>query len=280
MLSIGFLVGTTCDAWEDEITAFNDRLVANGWTEGTDFKIEYQPASGQKSFYTTIASDFANTKRPNPIGIIVTGGTDAATACAKATTTIPIVYATSGEGSAYFAPYANVTGISNEQCDPNLVTQRLNHMKTYLPPLLGGAAFTTFGLIGNANAQNVTDEMAAVMAPTGAASLKLTAVQATLNTVADIPTVIQEVQAKGAQALYVCTDPLITSNADIVNQHAATAGLPTMHAFRKNLGKKGTMFWGPKLENMFSQAADFVYTFGTTGILLPPATASAFEHIP
>jgi hypothetical protein len=176
-----------------------------------------------------------------------------------------------------------VTGISNEQTLH--VPDRLKHMKTNIPPLLGGTPFRVFRLIGNANATNVADEIAAIMAQaTGAPPLNLTAVQSTtaLQTVADIPTVIQDLKAKGAQALYVCTDPLITSNADILNEWAAIAGLPTMHAFKKNFGKRGTLYWGPKLEDMFSQAADFVYSWSTTGVCPVPVSVSggSIEHHP
>jgi hypothetical protein len=41
-----------------------------------------------------------------------------------------------------------------------------------------------------------------------------------------------------------------------------------MHAFKKNLGGSVSdklLFWGPALEDMFSQAADIVYNWHTTG---------------
>ena len=108
-LSIGFLVGTTYDAWADYIKAFKKQLESYGWTEGAaaDFKIEYQPACGQGNpaagpgnFYTTIAADFANPGRSNPIDVIVTGGTDATIACideTKANPKIKVVFATAGK---------------------------------------------------------------------------------------------------------------------------------------------------------------------------------------
>jgi ABC-type uncharacterized transport system substrate-binding protein len=288
-LSIGFLVGTTYDAWEDYIVAFTNQLGTHGWKAGRDFNIEYQPAAGQSAFYPVIAADFANTGRSNPIDVIVTGGTDATIACINATKAKPqikVVFATAGKPGAYLVGLSpgNVTGISNEQTLH--VPDRLKHMKAHAnvvaPP------FRVFGLIGNAYAANVQDEMSAVMAQaTGAPPLNLTAVQSTiqLQTVADIHSVIQNLKAKGAQALYVCTDPLITSNADILNEWAIIESLPTMHAFKKNWGQTGNsnkLYWGPKLEDMFGQAADFVYTWRTTGSLPPPATPApgSFEHYP
>jgi hypothetical protein len=48
-----------------------------------------------------------------------------------------------------------------------------------------------------------------------------------------------------------------------------------MHAFKKNLAGSGSdklLFWGPELEDMFSQAADLVYNFGANGAFPVPTT--------
>jgi ABC-type uncharacterized transport system substrate-binding protein len=275
-LSIGFLVGTTKAIWNDEIKSFTDELNTKKWKEGTDYTIEYQEANGQQDEYTAIANDFANPTRPIGIDIIVTGGTDATIACITATNRAPqkvpqimVFFATAGEDGSYFTALGkNVTGISNQQITH--VKDRLDHMNKYVPPLLvpPNTPFTVFGVIGNANAYNVQDEMAAVVAqaPGGLTAKKSTT---SLKTAADIPTVIQSVVSQGAQALYVCTDPLITSNADILNNAALAAGLPTMHAFKKNLGKSKDnrlLYWEPgELRDMFSQCADLVYNWRTKG---------------
>jgi hypothetical protein len=143
-------------------------------------------------------------------------------------------------------------------------------MNTYVPPLLT-TAFTTFGVIGHGGPQgpqNVIDEINAVTDPnTGAPSLGLTVVQSTtpLQTAGDIPNVIQSVVSQGAQALYVCTDPLITSKAASTAINAA--GMPTMHAFKKNLGGSGSnklLYLGYELTDLFSQIADIIYNWRTT----------------
>jgi len=275
-LSIGFLVGTTYDAWRDYIRAFENQLGTYRWKKGTSFNIEYQVASGLADLYDAIAADFANPKRSTPINVIVTGGTGPTVACIKATETIPIVFATAANGAALVASASgNVTGISNEQTAH--VAHRLQHMQANLPTL--GRNFRV-GPIGNTNAANVQDEMKEVQKQAAKLGLKFYQSTMALQTVDHIHPVMQDLKTNGVQALFVCTDPLITSNADILNEYAAIARLPTMHAFKKNFSQKGSMWWGPKLGNMFSQAADFVYTFGTTGTLLPPTTASAFEHYP
>jgi ABC-type uncharacterized transport system substrate-binding protein len=296
---IGFLVGTHYPAWEDCINAFENELKSppRNWVKGTDYTIEYHPASGLANFYTKIATDLA----APAINIIVTGGTGPTVACIDAvkaippttppTPPIPIVFATAADGHAmvtYALPNTNVCGISNDQALH--VPDRLTHLRNNMP-----ASFRRFGLIGNfdpdnptAGPTNVTDEMTAVKLLAKTPAYGLTPLQSThaLNTVDDIPLVIADLANQGAQALYVCTDPFITANADILNQYAEMNGLRTMHAFKQNCGQRGTLFWGPKLEDMFALAADRVYQIlnGTNtpaqiGVV-SPAYPGSFESKP
>lgn len=276
--TIGFLVGTTYDAWRDYIQAFEKQLGTYGWKKGTDFNIEYQVASGRADLSDAIAADFANPKRSTPINVIVTGGTGPTAACIKATKTIPIVFATAANGARLVASASgNVTGISNDQT-PHVADQ-LKDMQANLPTL--GRGFCV-GPIGNTNADNVKDEMKEVKTQASNLGLKFYQSTRALQTVDDIHPVVQDLKANGVRALFVSTDPLITSNADIVNEWAVIENLPTMHAFRKNFGQRGTLFWGPKLEDMFSRAADFVYTILHDNRLPPVETPKpgSFEHHP
>jgi len=274
--TIGFLVGTTYDAWRDYIRAFENQLGTYRWKKGTNFNIEYQVASGLADLYDAIAADFANPKRSTPINVIVTGGTGPTVACIKATETIPIVFATAANGAALVASASgNVTGISNEQTAH--VAHRLQHMQANLPTL--GRNFRV-GPIGNTNAANVQDEMKEVQKQAAKLGLKFYQSTMALQTVDHIHPVMQDLKTNGVQALFVCTDPLITSNADILNEWAVIENLPTMHHFRKNFGQRGTLFWGPKLEDMFSRAADFVRTILHDNTLPGVETAKSFEHHP
>jgi putative ABC transport system substrate-binding protein len=280
MLNIG-LLDPTNGAWTDCIKAFMDQLGKHGWKKGTDYTIQVQAPNGQT--LAQAATNLVSLGKPNPTDfIILTGGTEPTCACIQATVSVPqikVFFATAGEKGAYFTGLANnVTGISNEQTLH--VKDRLQHMKTYVAPLLAPTPFTVFGVIGNADARNVQHEINEVVKRAPVFNLRPVQSDTKLYTAADIPTVIQEVRAKGAQALYVCTDPLITTNAATINQ----AGLPTMHAFRKNLGGSGSnrlLFRGPKLVDMFSKAADLVYNWRTTGVFPAPTTPTGpHEHQP
>jgi putative ABC transport system substrate-binding protein len=246
--TIGFLVATTHHAWSE----FTDAFEAELKTLKTDFKIEYQSASGLQNLYDEIAKDFANPKRSVPIDIIVTGGTGPVLACKNATKTIPIVFATVGDIS-IVSPGGNLTGISNGQTDPALVRRRLVYMRD---KLIGDVPKIVVGAIGNARVPNVLSEMKAIE---GAASaLGLGYFAGKLQKLDDIHGVIQDLKSKGVNALFVCTDPLITTNADILNEWALLENVATMHSFRENCGKEGLMFLGPKFPKMFRRAAVFV----------------------
>ena len=89
--------------------------------------------------------------------------------------------------------------------------------------------------------------------------LRVLSLLGSLHRVDGIHPIIQLVsKKKGVNVLFVCTDPLITTNADILNEWALLENLATMHAIRENCGKQGLMFYGPKFPEMFGRAADFV----------------------
>jgi hypothetical protein len=100
-------------------------------------------------------------------------------------------------------------------------------MQANLPTL--GRSFCV-GPIGNTNADNVKDEMKEVKTQASNLGLKFYQSTRALLTVDDIHPVMQDLKANGVQALFVCTDPLVTSNADIVNEWAVIEKPPTMHA--------------------------------------------------
>ena len=60
-------------------------------------------------------------------------------------------------------------------------------------------------------------------------------------------------------ALYVCTDPFITTHRVAINIAAACARLPTMEAFCEYVEAGGLMSYGPDFRAMFGRAADLVH---------------------
>jgi putative ABC transport system substrate-binding protein len=268
MWNVGFLIATRADLWKPFTDAFETQLKSH-LKNGEEFQIEYQEADGLQKLYRDIAKDFADPKRPKrkkpPIDIIVTGGTGATLACKHQTAAdcpdvnkrIPVVFATAGDpvnsGLVDSKP-TNSTGISNQQT--NLVIKRLNYMRDNLAPDMGKKIHVS--AIGNDGSPNVQLEKKIVADVARDLGLKFRK-SPPLKTQDDIEPVITKLKRQGVNTLFVCTDPLITTNAEILNELAVDNELKTMHAFRVNYGKRGLMFYGPCFPEMFERAADFVY---------------------
>src|SRR5437660_1293265 len=61
-----------------------------------------------------------------------------------------------------------------------------------------------------------------------------------------------------ADALYTCSDPLLTTNRIRVNTLALGARLPTMHGFREYVEAGGLTSYGPNFPDLFRRAAEYV----------------------
>jgi len=256
--TIGFLVPSTLGIWRDWTNAFEQRLIDLNWPKGS-IEINYQQAEGIEKNYTKHAKYFVGL----PVNVIVTGGTQATKACKNAaaakTPPIPVVFATAGDPidtklvPSFSAP-GNVTGISNQQT--NLVIKRLD----YLRQLLGNARIA---LVGNDRSPNVRLEMKIAQQIAPALGLKVTV--AKIHKKEDIARVIRSLKGKVA-GLLICTDPLITTHAALLNNEAMQAQLPTMHAFAEYVHKYGGFIsYGPHFPDLFVSAAELVNTILTTG---------------
>ena len=120
------------EAWH---LAFRRGLHELGWVEGENIKIEYRYAEGRSERLPELAADLVNHK----VAIIVVAVTPDALAAAKATKTIPIVMASSGDPVAagliqnLARPGGNITGLS--QMSTDLAAKRLELLKEIVPNL-------------------------------------------------------------------------------------------------------------------------------------------------
>jgi putative tryptophan/tyrosine transport system substrate-binding protein len=73
----------------------------------------------------------------------------------------------------------------------------------------------------------------------------------------DIEPAIESVKDR-ADALYVCSDPLISSNRVRIDILAIGEKLPTMNSFREYVQAGGLISYGPNFPDLFRRAGDFV----------------------
>jgi putative ABC transport system substrate-binding protein len=246
---IGFLGATTASVWSSFVDAFLQRLRELGWIDGSTVVIEYRWAQGREERYAEFAAEFVRRK----VDVIVTAGTDATMVVEKTTSEIPIVFAAVGDpvGTGLVAslahPGGNVTGLSNEQTD--LAGYRLELLQEVVPSVRRVA------LLGNIGSPLILLEMKA--AEEAAPKLALEVFRLGVRKSEDIEPAIQSLKDR-ADALYVCTDPLISTNRVSVNILAIGQKLPTMNSFREYVQAGGLISYGPNFPDLFRRSGDFV----------------------
>jgi len=247
--TIGFLGAATPTIWSAFVSAFLMRLRELGWTDGQNIAIEYRWAEGRESRYAQFAAELVQSN----VDIIVTAGTPAVLAVMKATSTIPIVFAAAGDPvqtglvSSLARPGGNVTGLSNQQTD--LGGLRLELLREIVPGLKRVA------VLGNVNSPTVTLEMNSVLA--AATKLGLEAFRLEVRKTEDIDASMESLKGR-ADALYICSDPLVTTHRVRINTLAVSQKLPTMNAFREYVQTGGLMSYGPNFPDLFRRAAEYV----------------------
>jgi putative ABC transport system substrate-binding protein len=247
--TIGFLVAGTPTSHGQWVAAFVQRLRELGWIEGRTITIEYRWAEGRSERFAEIAAELVRRK----VDVIVTSATEAIVAAKQATSVIPIVFAAAGDpvGTGLVAslarPGGNVTGLSIQQTD--VAAKRLELLREVVPGL------QRLAIWANAGSPSNVVEMAEVAAT--ARTLGLEVATPEIRRAEDIAFVFEALKGR-AEALYVCADPLATTNRTRINILAAGARLPTMHGTRDMVEAGGLMSYGPNFPNQFRRAADYV----------------------
>jgi putative ABC transport system substrate-binding protein len=247
--TIGFLGATTPTIWSAFVSALLLRLRELGWTDGQNIAIEYRWAEGRESRYAEFAAELVQRK----VDIIVTAGTTAVLAVMKATSTIPIVFAAAGDPvqaglvSSLAHPGGNATGLSNQQTD--LGGLRLELLREIV------SGMKRVAVLGNVNSPIITLEMNSVLA--AATKLGLEAFRLEVRKTEDIDAGMESLKGR-ADALYICSDPLITTHRVRINTLAVSQKLPTVNAFREYVQAGGLMSYGPNFPDLFRRSGDYV----------------------
>jgi len=136
----------TRSAASEWVVALVQRLRELGWMEGRTITIEYRWAEGREERFAEIAAELVRLK----VELIVTSGIPAVMASKKATSVIPIVFATAGDpvGSGLVAslarPGGNVTGLATLANE--LAGKRLELLREVVPGL---RRLAIMGNVGN-----------------------------------------------------------------------------------------------------------------------------------
>jgi putative tryptophan/tyrosine transport system substrate-binding protein len=247
--TIGYLGAGTPTTESQRVTAFMQRLRELGWADGRTIAIESRWAEGSSERADEIAAEFVRLK----VGVIVTSGTALVIAAKRATSVIPIVFATAGDpvGTGLVAslarPGGNVTGLSLQQTD--LAAKRLELFREVVPSL---HRLTIMAHIGSPGA---VLELGEVRVAADTLGLKVDAFE--IRRADDIAPGFESLRDR-TDALYVCTDPLVNTYRTRIITLALSARLPTMYQFREHVEVGGLMSYGPNFPDLFRHAAEFV----------------------
>jgi ABC-type uncharacterized transport system substrate-binding protein len=246
---IGLLDPNTPALDSRRVGAFVQRLSELAWIEGRNVGIEYRWAEGRTERLAEFAAEFVRLQ----VDVIVTSATPPSMAAKQATSVIPIVFAAVGDpvGTGLVAslarPGGNVTGLSIQATD--LAGKRLELLREVVPGL------RRLAIMANPGAPPAVLEMAEVQ--TTARALGLEVVASEIRRREDIAPAFEVFKGR-AEALYVCNDPLVTTNRVRINTLASGTGLPTVYNVREFVEAGGLMSYGPNFLDLYRRAADFV----------------------
>ena len=248
--TVGYLAANSEAADRSRHAAFAQRLAELGWVEGRNVRIESRWADGAIERAIEIAPELVQLN----VDVIVTGGDAYVIAAKRATTTIPIVFASAGDPvgnglvESLARPGGNVTGLSIQLTET--VGKRLGLLREVVP------ALSRLAILFNAMDKQVHPELDATQS--AARALGLNVVEYGIrHGEEDLAPAIEPLRGR-ADALYVCLDPFIVTNAARINALALAARLPVMHGIRQNTLAGGLISYGPDFPDMSRRTAEIV----------------------
>jgi putative ABC transport system substrate-binding protein len=247
--TIGFLGPNTAAVDGPRVRAMVERLRELGWIEGRTVAIEYRWAEGRNEHLAEIASEFVRLN----VNVIVTSATPPTVAAKKATSTIPVVFASAGDPIAaglvtsLSRPGGNVTGLSLEVSDT--AGKRLELLREAVPTLHHVAVMANVD-----NASAVLDLQAVWSA---AGTLRIDAIKSEIHRAEDLSPAMDALKGR-VDALYVCNDPLVTTNRARIGQLALAARLPTICAAREYVEAGNLMSYAANFPDLYRRTAEYV----------------------
>lgn len=221
-----------------------------GYVEGRNLAIEWRSAEGKAERLPALAAELVQLK----VDVIVTAGTPAASAAQKATSTLPIVMATtvdpvgSGFVKSLSRPATNMTGLSNLTLD--IGPKTLEIMLSMVPKLSQVAV-----LVNPANPAH-----AAILKSTQAAAQKLNVkvLPAEARTAQEIERAFSLMARERAGAVIVAIDAFFIQQGRQIADLAAKHRLPAMSGSREYVESGGLVSYGQNLADNYRRSATYV----------------------
>jgi putative ABC transport system substrate-binding protein len=230
--------------------ALREGLREAGYAEEKDVVIEWRTASGDYARLQALAADLVERK----VEVIVVGGTVAAQAVKRATSTIPIVIVNvadplgSGLVTDLAHPGRNVTGFSNMVAE--LSAKRLQLLKEAIPRV------TRIAVLWNPDTPFHTKAVEDLKAAAPSQGIVLSFVSA--RTPEDFGAAFAAARRARAHAMYVLDGPLFNYHRAILVKQATKARFPTIYGAREFPEEGGLMSYGANSIDLYRRSAGYV----------------------
>jgi putative tryptophan/tyrosine transport system substrate-binding protein len=269
---IGFLDNSTTSGSAVLADAFRQELSKLGWIEGKNFVIEYRFTVQKIERLPELAAGLVRLK----VDLIVVGGVQPALAAKKATSTIPIVMATSGDPVAaglvasLARPGGNVTGLSSLSFELN--TKRLEILKDAVPKL------ARVGLLQTSTATDL--QLKQLRAAAQALKLKLEEIETQFDP-KGLETAFQTAKQKQAGAIMTTTSSRFFAERKRIVELAVKYRLPAIYPQDDFVEAGGLMSYGADFDDLYRRATVYVDKIlkGAKPADLPVQQATKFEFV-
>jgi putative ABC transport system substrate-binding protein len=218
---VGFLNGASADGYARNAAAFREGLKETGFVEGQNVHIEYRWADGRYDRLPALAAELVERR----VSVLAATSTPGGLAGKQATSSIPVVFTTSGDPlklglvASLNRPGGNVTGVT--QLNVEVGSKRVELLHQLLP----GA--TLVALLVNPTGINSDAEIADAQAAAAALGLKLNVLNA--STEGQIDAAFDEAVAQHVDALAIGSDPFFNTRSSQLAELALRHRLPAIH---------------------------------------------------
>jgi putative tryptophan/tyrosine transport system substrate-binding protein len=246
---IGFLLAGTISGFAGHVATLRTGLRELGYVEGKNFVTEFRYAEGNYDRLPDLAAELVR----RGVDIIICQGTPGTLAAKRATTTIPIVMAISGDAvatgliSSLAQPGGNVTG--STFFDPELSAKRLELTINAFPRISRVAVLL--------NADNPIDVANRNAMESAAKSLNIRLQQFEVRRLSELDSVFSAIAASRADAVAVTDDALFFTNAGTIAGLATQSRLPSA-GFVEFAEAGGLIGYGVNILALWHRAAYFV----------------------
>jgi putative ABC transport system substrate-binding protein len=246
---VAFLNGGSPDGYAPMVAAFHQGLKDTGYVEAQSVRIEYRWADGQYGRLPAMAADLVHRQ----VAVIVTNSPGMLAAKA-ATTTIPIVFTTSGDPvelgfvASLARPGRNITGVT--QLNVEVAPKRLELMHELVPTA------TIMAVLVNPAYPSAEIQSSGMQAAARTLGVQLHILRASNER--DIDDAFATLAQLRAGAFVISSDPFFNSRAEQFAALALRHAVPTIFQYREFAAAGGLMSYGGSIIDSYRQAG--VYT--------------------